>query len=641
MCAINGILTTQPAKRYASEIRLMNHILRHRGPDGEGVYEDNNVLLGHRRLSIIDLTEKASQPMSNAGKTLWIVFNGEIYNYKHLRTELVSRGYCFTSNSDTEVVLFGYEQWGTEVFKKLDGFFAVAIWDKTKKQLVLARDGFGIKPLFYYCDKKFLIFSSEMKALLITGLIERKVNRQSLSNYLSLFYVPSPETIVEGIRQLPPGSYIVFNKDLNTAGPRKFWDIADAINSTASAASATHRIYEQLRQEISDAVNSSLVSDVPVSLLLSSGMDSSIILTELKARKRFDVRTITIGFNEASYDERVLVKRLTTDMGFQNDSFVLPYADVPEIMQKMMYHLDCLNADPCVLAEYFYFKKTAENFKVTLAGSGNDELFAGYSTYYANTLRGRFDLVPMLVRKLMFRLSQYLPVSEKQYSFDYLAQKFTEGCLFEKEKSHYVWRSIFREGEKKQLLRDHVFNGRTIELDSYADTYGRYFDKTKNLMSFQQQTLYSDFYLFLIDNVNMQVDQLSMAFSVEVRPPFLAKRLAELAFMIPYELKLKGKQTKFCLRKAYENALPPYITKRKKHGLLSPLSFLFNKGRKQYMYDNLLTQQMAEYFNLPYINTLINSHLNREQNNSYKLFALLCFSYWNDIFIDKNTSLPC
>jgi len=630
MCGINGILSWGKAEKYLNQIQVMNDVLQHRGPDDEGVYTDNDILLGHRRLSIIDLSVNGKQPMSNYEKTVWVVQNGEIYNFRDLKKILEDSGHQFKSVSDTEVIIHGYEQWGTKLFEKLDGMFAFGLWDKIKKKLFLVRDGCGIKPLFYFLDDKNLVFSSEIKGLLASGLVDRKINPQSLSNFLSLFYVPGTESIIEKVKQVSAGSFIEFKED-NIPEHKRHWELYNGKQQEISKRK-DGQIFEQIRNEISISVDKSLISDVPVSLLLSSGLDSSIILNELKNIERSDIETITIGFKDKSYDESKIAKRFSSDFGFKNNSFIMPGFIETEVLEKLVYHLDSLNANPCILAEYYYFQRAAEKFKVTLMGSGNDELFAGYPTYIADQYRKYYGVLPLFIRKQAFLFAQKLPVKDKKYSFDYFAQKFTEGSLFHKEKSHYWWRTIFSDEEKRAILRKDLVGENNIKIDSYY-TYDKYFEKMDRKLSFEEQSLYSDFYLFLIDNANMEVDQLSMAFSLEARPPFLTKRFVEFAFSIPYDLKLRGRETKYCLKRAYGNILPDYILNRKKHGLVSPLGHLFKDGMKDFVYGYLLSGAMSEYFNRGYIEYLLKRQIKGQQNNTFKLFSLLCFAIWQKHFI--------
>jgi asparagine synthase (glutamine-hydrolysing) len=635
MCGVNGVLSLEQGNNFLPEIKRMNNVLRHRGPNDEGVYSDRDVVMGHRRLSIIDLSPMGRQPMSDSSETIWVTCNGEIYNFRELKAQLMGKGHSFCSDSDTEVIIHGYKEWGTKVFERLDGMFAFALWDKNKKLLYLVRDACGVKPLFYFYDGKVLVWSSELKGLLASGLVERNINLQSLSNFLSLSYIPNPETILKNVRQLSPGTSLEFSGK-GEPKSRKYWGLESLTFPDLSSLNPD-QFDERFREEVSIAVKGSLVSDVPVSLLLSSGLDSSIILEELKSNQRQDVESITLGFDDPSYDERSIAKRFATERGFINHSFQMEQSDIPSTLEKVIYHLDALNANPCILAEYLNFKKAAEKFRVTLMGTGCDEILAGYSTYRANTLRQKYGCIPLPFRKIFHEVSKWLPISYKKYSFDYLAYKFTQGSLFPKEKSHYWWRTIFSENEKLLLLNKDTFTERDIKQDAFY-VYEDYYQKVLDKMSFEDQTLYTDFNLFLVDNGNVEVDQLSMAFGLEARPPFLTKRFVKFAFGIPFNMKLRKGVTKYCMRRAYRNILPKYIVNRKKEGFLSPLEFLFRNDMTGFVNDYLLSKDMEQYFNKSYIEKLLQNQRLKSENNTYKLFSLLCFAVWQKLFLRNSIS---
>jgi asparagine synthase (glutamine-hydrolysing) len=636
MCGVNGVFLLGQAGKFSPAIKQMNNVIRHRGPNDEGIYSDSDVVMGHRRLSIIDLSPRGHQPMSDSGECIWVTCNGEIYNFKDLKKQLQGKGHSFRSESDTEVIVQGYREWGGGIFERLEGMFAFALWDKNKKQLYLVRDGCGIKPLFYYYDGSILVWSSEIKGLLASGLVERDIDLQSLSNFLSLSYIPNPQSILKNVCQVSPGTSLEFSGNGNPVS-RKYWGLE---NLSAPQSSSLHpeQLNERFREEVSIAVKGSLVSDVPVSLLLSSGLDSSIILEELKESQRQDVESITLGFDDPSYDEREIAKKFATERGFVNHSILMTESEIPSILEKVVYHLDALNANPCILAEYLNFKKAAEKFSVTLMGTGCDEILAGYSTYKANALRAKFNCVPLSIRKFFHEMSKWLPVSHDKYSFDYLAYKFTQGSLFPKEKSHYWWRTMFSENEKALLLNPDILGKNEINLDAFY-IYEDYYKKVRDRMSFEDQTLYTDFNIFLIDNGNIEVDQLSMAFGLEARPPFLTKRFVEFAFGIPFDMKLRKGITKYCMRQAYRNVLPKYIVDRKKEGFLSPLDFLFKKDMDDFVGGYLLSKDMDDYFNTSYIEKLLQKQRQKSENNSYKLFTLLCFAIWQKLFLKNSFSI--
>jgi asparagine synthase (glutamine-hydrolysing) len=416
----------------------------------------------------------------------------------------------------------------------------------------------------------------------------------------------------------------------------KFWDLKN-LDGAQRTFTSEAQLYEQLREEIAMTVKKSLISEVPVSLLLSAGLDSSIILHELKNLDQSEqIQTVTVGFNELSYDESQVAKRFATELGFQNTTYLMQETDVPDMLENMVFHLDALNGNPCIFTEYFSFQHAAQKGKVTLTGSGNDEILAGYSTYIADNYRRYYGILPYFLRKWAVSMAQYLPTRDSQYSFDYLAQKFTEGSLFPRPKSHYWWRTIFSDDEKQRLFKREFLRDNPIAFDAFS-TYETCYSQVQDSLSFENQNLYADFYRFLIDNANMKVDQLSMAFSLESRPSFLTKRFVEFVFSLPYDFKLRGKQTKYCLRQGYQNRLPDYILHRKKQGSIAPLGFLFRDNMKALLFEVLLSDAWSEMFNLEYIENLLERQIQRRQNNSYKLFALLIFAIWKKHFIDSPT----
>lgn len=625
MCGINGIFSPGRAHLMRSNVESMNRVLGHRGPDDSGIYSDDNIQLGHLRLSIIDLSAMGHQPMMSDDGSIAIVFNGEIYNFVEIRESLAAKGHYFKSQSDTEVILRGYQEWGIDIIGRLEGMFAIALWDRKEKSLFLVRDGCGVKPMYYAVVDGALVFSSELKGVLASGLVERKLDLQSLSNYLSMYYVPSPGTPLESVRQLEAGTILHFQTSL-VPHKKKFWDLP-----LPPATLSGRNLHEQIRAEARIAVNASLISDVPMCLLLSSGIDSAIILYELAQLGRTDIETVSIGFKDSSYDESGMAIRLANHFGFKNNRIIMEETGIEKNLEKSVYHLDMLNGNPCILAEYLYYQEVARNYKVALMGSGNDELFAGYMTYIADRYRTCTDYVPTPIKWLGKMAADQLPASDRKYSFDYLAQKFFEGIFFEKGKSHYWWRSIFSDVEKEQLLQPELLR-QGIKVDSYY-VYEELYERAKPYVGFPDQTLYGDFHRFLIDNANMSSDQLSMAFSIEARHPFLTKRFAGFAFSVPFNEKLKRNVTKACLRDAYRGLLPPYVINKKKQGIVAPLHFLKSPAMRDYVLSHLLSKTMERYFVPSVIERLYNENLRGKRTHSYRLFALLCFSIWHVLFL--------
>ncbi len=630
MCGVCGIIDFSGKKVDPSRIRKMATLLEHRGPDDEGIFCKDNVGIGHRRLAILDLTQAGHQPMTNEDNTIWIVFNGEIYNFNELKTKLTHLGHKFKSCSDTEVIIHGYEEWGTSCWEKLDGMFAFALWDERKEELYLVRDPFAIKPLYWTQQNNAIIFASEIKSILGSGMVDRRVNYSTLSNFFTYFYTPGPETMIEDVFHVKPGRAITFSK--KNVSEHRYWRLRP--NESLKSVKFDD-LLDMLKAECRHAVKKSLVSDVPVGLLLSSGLDSNIILSELLNLKCRDLQTITVGFRESSFDEASLVKKTVGNLGIKSHIVYTEDHDIPAVFDHMVYHQDSLNANVANLPEYLIVKAASKYAKVVLAGAGNDELFAGYSTYMADKIRPYYLLFPRFIRNLIGKLAGRLPQREYKYSLDYLFRKFVEGAEYSPQKSHYWWRTIFTDEAKKELFAGHASLSTTAS-DSFL-IYKRYYDEVEKEFSFSAQSLYADFFLFCNENANMMVDNLSMAFSLEVRPPFLTKRFVEFAFNIPYNIKLKGNITKYCLRKAYSKNLSKRIVNSKKSGLVSPVSQLIRGPLKDMIYDTFAGASKYGYLNKPYIDRLLSDHMSGRKNYAFHIYLLFTFMRWHEIFISSTS----
>jgi asparagine synthase (glutamine-hydrolysing) len=625
MCGITGIVEFEGAPVEPQVVQRMTDVLSHRGPDDQGIHCEPGVGLGHRRLAIIDLSPCGHQPMATPDEMTWIVFNGEIYNFRALRAELEQHGHRFKSSSDTEVLLAGYRQWGGGLWNRLDGFFAVALWDRRDRSLTLVRDAFGIKPLFYAAAGGRVLFGSEIKALLASGLVARDVDLQSLSHYLTYFYTPGPDAIIRGVRQVGPGEVIRFTRGGMTSS--RFWELRPA---AAVASLSEDQVAEALREECRMAVQSSLEADVPVGLLLSGGMDSNIILHELKKVGYPDIRAVTVGFREKSFDEAAIAEHSLRSVGLKGHTTYVEDHDAAAIFDRMIYHVDSLNANVANLAEWHIFRVASTQLKVALAGMGNDELFAGYSTYLADKVRPYYRALPSPLRHLLRYGAGHLPPSGRKYGFDFLARKFTQGAEFDAFKSHYWWRTVFTPDDQQQLFRPEA--ARAIDTDSYA-LYDRHYRRLADAGD-TERILFADMQMFCIDNANVLMDGMSMAFAVEVRPPFLSKRFVEFAFGIPYRMKIRGTQTKHILRKAYEGRLPERVTGARKTGLVSPLAQLLRGDLRTLAQESFAAAGKHAYLDASYCQRLLNEHLSGRHDHSLPLYVLLNYFRWYDRFIE-------
>ena len=603
----------------------MEGVLRNRGPDDKGTYIDDKVMLGHNRLSIIDLSSDGQQPMSNEDGSIWISFNGEIYNYKELEKNLKG-SHAFRSKTDTEVIIHAYEEMGETLWDKLEGMFAFGLWDTRNKVFYLVRDHYGIKPLYYSKLNGSILFASQMKGIFSLNSFDMSYDFQSLSNYFSYFYIPGPETLVNGIVQLPAGCFLkVTGEDSKTT---RYDKLRFSVNNDIGEG----KLLNELIKNVQDCVQKSLISDVPVGLLLSGGIDSNILLAEMSNAYDGKISTFTLSVDESSYNEEAFAKEIAEIYNSKHYEESLLYENFDEQLTEIVQAVDCLNANPGLLMKYQFIKMASKHVKVALIGSGGDELFAGYPTYKADAYLPYIQKIPLSIRKAFLQVMEYFPVSYKKYSFNYFVMKFIEGSFYNREKAHYWWRTIFTDDEKIKLLNRDILEDENVKIDA---SY-KYIDRFREIDGcFDNRALYSDFYLFLGDNDLVLSDHLGMHFSLELRPPLLEQSFVGYASTIPYRYKLKSNITKYILRKASRHWLPEKIANRKKHGVIAPLGIIFKNELKSYVREVLSIDNLRdiEILNSNYVQTILSDHFVGKRDNGFKIWALLCFVRWNDIFI--------
>ncbi len=586
MCGICGIIP-----KHQTTIRKMTALLSHRGPDGDGYYEDETISLGHRRLAIIDL-ERGDQPTYNEDKTICIVFNGEIYNYKALRRELM-RDHRFYTESDTEVLVHLYEDMGTGCLERLNGPFAFAIWDKKKRELFLARDRLGIKPLYYTEDGPFA-FASNLGSLMPV-LRDKVIDPFAFSLYLSLGYVLSPYTMVSGIKKLLPGSFGVW-KD-GRLNIKRYWEVDWKEKGKRRKEKGEKEVVHTLRALIDESVRLRLQADVPVGVLLSGGIDSAVV-TAVASKYEPHLRTFTVGFNTAEFDERgyarLISKRFNTD-----HKEILAISDMEEELMTMMEFVDEPIADESLIPTYLISKLAGEDVKVVLTGEGGDENFAGYPRYILSFLSLLVQGI-MPVKMAIEALSPFVGAKNRVY-FERLLS--TERNILKK---NLDWLSIFSEDEKRRLCGKNL---KQIEFEGEGIESLFHFDLTR----------------WLPDNVLQKLDRATMANSIEGRVPFLDHRLVSYCAGIASSVKLRGFNTKYLLKLAYSDAIPEQILRRRKHGFLAPFS--------EWFADKFLTLSQSvlshSSFNSDYIKEILN-RAGDERPYARKLMALLVFELWRE-----------
>lgn len=629
MCGICGIYHFDRRLIDEEILRKMNHTLIHRGPDGEGYYIDKNIGLGHRRLSIIDL-ERGKQPMGNEDGSVQVVFNGEIYNFLELKRDLEAKGYRFRTRSDTETIIYGYEEWGEDFVQKLRGMFAIALWDSRNQKLLLLRDRIGKKPLYYYLGKDRILFASEIKALLIDRSIPKEIDPIALDSYLSFGYVPSPLSIFKAIRKLPPAHMAVCKA--GDFSVRQYWHLDMGIEASARS---EEEILEDLRALFDEAVQMRLTSDVPLGAFLSGGVDSSGVVASMAVLMgKETVKTATIGFSEKRFDEieyaRIVAKQYQTD----HTEFVVN-PDALEVLEDIVWHLDEPFADASAIPTYYVSKMARQKVTVALSGDGGDEIFAGYiNRYYMNRLEGSIrKKLPLFFRKKILG-----PLGEIYPRVDYLPRPFRLK-RFLSNLSHTFEQAYFRDmsfyflPEMKKKLYRPEFQAAIKDFNAF-DILGDHFRVNQNSDT-TTRVQYVDIKTYLPEDILVKVDRMSMAHSLEVRAPLLDQKLMEYVGSLPSNLKLKGKESKYIFKKMLEDRLPPNILYRKKQGFSIPLASWLRNEMRGFVEETLFSSRngLSTFFNLKYIEDMWRRHLNGRQDDAYPLWGVMMFSLWQQKFL--------
>jgi len=627
MCGICGIINVDGQKPVDPEVLVnMTRALRHRGPDDEGFYVEGAVGLGHRRLAIIDLTT-GRQPIANEDGTIYIAGNGEIYNYRELRHNLLKAGHTFSSASDTEVILHGYEMEGVDFVQKLNGMFALVIWDGRRRRLLLARDRAGIKPLYYARAPGVFLFASEIKAILQHPAVERRLDLTALHQYLHLEYVPTPRTIFQGINKLPPGHTLSLEPAGNCLAVQSYWDLhlARSEGAREQPLAAYLAEFQDIFQEV---IRQELIADVPVGVLLSGGLDSSAVAAtaaRLSARK---VQTFTVAFPDSSFDESGYARQVAQSLGTEHFEITLTPQKMLELVPRLADFLDEPLGDSSFIPTFLLSQFTRQQVKVALGGDGGDELFAGYSTLQAHHLMKYYQmLTPRRLQERLAQLGNYLPVTFNNISLDFKLRRFFLGQAFPPLIRHQHWLGSFTIRQIDLLLRPEMNVGEKAAADLIL-RHGRQSGARKIL----NQILYSDMKLYLEGDILPKVDRASMANSLEVRVPFLNHQLLDFAGRLPLGFKLHGLTRKWLLRKAFKDVLPPAILRRSKKGFNMPVARWLT-GPLKPLTAELFTEARLKkggLFQPQYVRSLWEEHLSRRQDHRKLLWTLLVFELWRE-----------
>jgi asparagine synthase (glutamine-hydrolysing) len=624
MCGLSGIYNYKSLEPVSERVlKAMNDTLFHRGPDDEGFYVSKEIGLGHRRLSIIDLAA-GHQPMTNEDGTVWVVFNGEIYNFTDLHDYLETKGHQFKTRSDTEVIVHLYEEKGEDCFRDLRGMFAIAIWDQRNKKLLLARDRVGKKPLFYYHDGSKILFGSEIKAILQAPGTSRDIDLEAVSDYFSFLYVPAPKSIFKNIRKVMPGHYLVASS--NGLRETKYWDLSFADTDELSE----EKWGEKLMDTLQEAVRLRLMSEVPLGAFLSGGVDSSSIVAMMQGAMNGPVITSSIGFEEEAFNElpyaRTVASRFGTD---HHEQVVRP--DALAVVDKLAWHYDEPFADSSAIPTYYVSKTAREHVTVALSGDGGDENFAGYRRYYfdrrENLIRG---WLPQGVRQPVFgALASLYPKA------DWAPRIFRGKATFQ-NLARCPIAAYFRSvsGCPPELKRGLLHADVRSHLGSYdsLDVLREYYDNadTDDLLSKVQ---YVDIKTYLADDILAKVDRASMAVSLEVRAPILDHKFMELAARIPSSLKLRGMEGKHIFKKALGSRLPESILYRKKMGFAVPLAQWFRGELKGMAHEAIFDGGRDDFLEPKTVERIWTEHQRGFRDRSTELWTLLMFRLWQRKFL--------
>ena len=606
------------------DLKRMCAVMVHRGPDEEGIHCEKNAGLGMRRLSIIDLVT-GSQPIANEDGSIWIVCNGEIYNHLELREDLEKRGHVFKTRSDVEAILHAYEEFGPDCSKRLNGMFAFAIWDQKKNIFLASRDNIGIKPFYYYFDGKRLICASELKAILQIKDLPKEIDFKALDHYLTFEYVPSPLSIFSHIKKLQPGHFLVLeNGDIQI---KEYWSLN---NISLQANPGAMEIEERLRTLLRDAVKIQLMSDVPLGVFLSGGIDSSILVALMAQEMTQPVKTFSIGFQDATYNEleytRIVSKRYQTE---HHEFIIKP--DAVDLTEKLLDYLDEPLGDFSIFPTYLVSKMARQYVTVALSGDGGDELFAGYDTYIAEKAACWYQRLPQRIKaEVISRVFDAIRPSSKKKGVINRVKRFLEGMEIPEALHHARW-MVFMSPRIKQRLYGPSLKTALAEHAEYEYIL-RYFKEAVmyGIHDPLNKQLYVDLKTYLPDNILVKVDRMSMATSLEARVPYLDYRFVELVSSLPGHLKLKGLQTKWILKKAMADLLPEEILRRGKEGFSIPIKNWLQHELKPMMLDVLSPERIQKegLFNVAYMEKLKKEHLEGTQNHSHRLWALMVFEIW-------------
>ncbi len=621
MCGICGFNWND-----ATLVKAMADQMVHRGPDQEGIFCCDDMSLGHRRLSIIDLSDNGRQPMFNEDGAIALVFNGEIYNFQELRRELAAKGHHFKSRSDSEVIVHAYEEYGVDAPGKLRGMFAFALYDRNRKRLLLARDRLGIKPLYFTFQNKRLLFASEIKALLRDPKVERRLNPQALYDYLGFEFVPAPQTMFAGIEKLPAGHALIYEN--NAIRIEQYWDLHF---TPAQPALTFQEAVERQVELLDSAVQSHLVSDVPLGVFLSGGLDSSCIVALMRRHISGPLKTFTIGFADKSFSELDYAEIVARHCETEHQVLMLDDLKAADIEQTL-WHLDEPMTDLSTVPLYLLCKQAREQVTVCLSGEGADESLAGYDRFKASRLDSWFRLLPSPIRRQVIgRLMALLPDQPQKKGLVNMLKRFVKGANLDPAGQHLRWQYFSTPALEKNLFQKDFAAAVTMDPFRQIREHNRRCDATDRI----NREIYLDMRFMMPDSVLMKVDRMSMANSLEIRVPLLDHALVEFYASLPGKWKLNGLTTKYAFRAALQGLLPDSIVNRGKQGYSLPVKHLLRGALKGYMVERLNDSKIIhETMDIDFVNQLIAEHSALKHNHNHVLWALLNVAIWHDRFFN-------
>jgi asparagine synthase (glutamine-hydrolysing) len=629
MCGICGVLVHEDRSKIDPGIlKRMCDTIYHRGPDDEGFYHNDQVFLGSRRLSIIDL-EYGHQPMTNEDKSIWLVFNGEIYNYPEIRERLIQKGHAIQTNSDTEVIIHAYEEYGEGCAAVLNGMFAFALWDDNRKQLLIARDRVGIKPLYYTDQGGRFVFGSELKAICAVPGLQLEIDSAAVDHFLTLEYIPGPKTIYKNVHKLPAGHFMTVRAGHTRIA--SYWEIPQTpINNREEVC------VEIVRGLLQESVKMQMISDVPLGAFLSGGIDSSAVVALMTKSSTDPIRTFAIGFEDDSYNEVSYARRIASQFNtIHHEEVIKP--DIVQLMDQLVAQFDEPFADSSIFPTYLVSKMASQHVKVVLSGDGGDEVFGGYDTSLAHRSEHycyRLIPKPLRMHTLPAILDQIPPRPSKKGWIN-KAKRMVEGGAISPTLRHARW-MVFMTDAFRCNLYEPDFQNSINGSPSVQAFLEQKFDEARNL-DFLAQSQYADIKTYLVDDILVKVDRMSMAASLEARVPLLDHRLIEFALNLPDPMRIRFRRTKVIFRKAMQGILPTEIIEKHKQGFSIPIKQWLRGPLKPMMTDLLSphTVRNRGYFDPNTVSLWVNEHLKGTVNHSHRLWALMILELWHRKIYDQ------